>query len=90
MAPTTYAPVVGRHAKDRTLRQRLAIRHGQDTHFYSMPWWWQMLVLLSATLTGLGVGQVQDRAIRGVLMLAAGLGVGLLGIWLRTKARKES
>jgi hypothetical protein len=70
-----------------TLRERLPIRAGQTEHFYSMPRWWILLVLLSAVLTGLGIGQVQDALVPGAATLSAGVALAGLSVWLRRRAK---
>ena len=52
-----------------------------------MPGWWITLVLLSAVLTGLGIGHVQENWFPGGLVLLAGLSLLLwmFSIWWRAR-----
>jgi len=70
-----------------TLRNSLTIRPGQTAHFYSMPGWWVTLVLLSAVLTGIGIGQVQEGPLPGAFTLTAGVALTGLCIFLRLRAK---
>ena len=70
-----------------TLRERLLIRVGQTEHFYSMPAWWILLVLFSAVLTGLGMGQVEDAPVPRAATLSAGVALAGLSVWLRWRGK---
>jgi hypothetical protein len=72
-----------------TPRDRFRIGPSQTRHFYDMPGWWRILVLLGAALTGLGIGQCQDRWFPGALVLFAGLGLTASMTWLWWRARRN-
>jgi len=71
-----------------TVRKRLSIRPEQTTEFYKMPGWWITLVVVSAVVTGLGIGQIQDGLLPGAFTLPTGLGMAGLSAWLRWRAKK--
>lgn len=81
---------VGSHrGKPPTLRGRMAITPAKTREFYAMPGWWITMVLVSAVLTGLGIGEVQQRLFPGILLLLPGLGMTMGAFYLWWRARRQ-